>query len=125
MKRVFALKLLLLFVSMMVSFNSLQSAFIKDWPQDIKQPDGTVRHCFTSGDEFYSWLHDKDGFTILQNETSGWYVYADKINGRLVTTGLKVGINNPQEKGLTKGLITDRSIIEKDSEPFIKTRQSQ
>ncbi len=123
MKRVFALKLLLLFVSMMVSFNSLQSAFIKDWPQDIKQPDGTVRHCFTSGDEFYSWLHDKDGFTILQNETSGWYVYADKINGRLVTTGLKVGINNPQEKGLTKGLITDRSIIEKDSEPFIKTRQ--
>jgi M6 family metalloprotease-like protein len=123
MKKVFALKLVILFALLLISFSSLQSAFIKDWSQDIKQPDGTVLHCFTSGDEFYSWLHDKDGFTILQDEKTGWYVYADKINGRLITTELKVGRTNPSVNGLTKGLITDRSIIEKDSELFIKARQ--
>ncbi|MCK5572062.1 MAG: hypothetical protein KAJ12_04850, partial [Bacteroidetes bacterium] len=34
-------------------------------PQKLIQPDGSVLHCFASGDEFYNWLHDKDGFTIM------------------------------------------------------------
>ena len=41
----------------------------------LTQPDGTVLHCFISGDEFYNRLHDAEGYTIVQ-APDGYFVYA-------------------------------------------------
>ncbi len=72
------------------------------------QPDGTkTPKLFLHGDEHYSWQTDKKGYTVIRNEQE-WYVYARKINGELVSSGIRVGYGNPKKLGLAKNLKTDR-----------------
>ena len=82
------------------------------------QPNGDTLHCFVSGDEFYHRLHDGNGFTILQDKNTGWYVYADIRNGRaaddwtLVPTSLIAGQSNPAEYGIRPNLIASPLTID-------------
>jgi len=100
-------KLLITFVLLLlINTVNIYAAFLKNVPQTITQPNGITLSLFASGDEFYNWLHDENGYTVIQNNETGFYVFADKINGELVPTNLIFGINNPQELGLQKGLIT-------------------
>ncbi|PWB78986.1 MAG: hypothetical protein C3F08_07640 [Candidatus Methylomirabilota bacterium] len=69
----------------------VDAAYLRNIPVHVKQPDGTVLSCLASGDEFYNWLHDKDGYTILRNPATGFLVYADKVDGRLVPTEFIAG----------------------------------
>lgn len=64
-------------------------------PMVVYQPDGTKIECFASGDEYHNWLHDADGYTIIQNPATGYYVYAQKVNGRLTATDWIVGKVKP------------------------------
>lgn len=68
------------------------------------QPDGTEVSLRVRGDEHFHWTEDKAGYTVIYNK--GWFEYA-RVNpqGRLVPTGLKVGLNNPRANGLSKGLL--------------------
>ena len=68
-----------------------EAAFLRNVPVHVNQPDGTVLSCLASGDEFYNWLHDKDGFTIMRNPATGFLVYADKVDGKLVPTEFVAG----------------------------------
>ncbi|MDD2597322.1 MAG: peptidase M6, partial [Candidatus Cloacimonetes bacterium] len=66
----------------------------------LNQPDGSKLDLYASGDEFYNWLHDKNGYTVKQND-AGWYVYLDKKNtDELVFTPYVVGRDNPATMGL-------------------------
>jgi len=71
--------------------------------QDI-QPNGTLVSLRVRGDEHFHWTEDLAGYTVIRSK--GWYEYA-RVNpqGRLVATGLKVGLNNPRAGGLNKGLL--------------------
>lgn len=80
-------------------------------PMVVYQPDGTKIECFASGDEFHNWLHDADGYTIVQHPKTGYYVYAIKENGKLVASDLVVGKVKPTA---TKGL-----------EPFINITREE
>jgi hypothetical protein len=71
----------LLFILALPAF--FYPAFLRNVPLLLVQPDGTEFTCFASGDEFYNWLHDKNGYTIVRNPTTGYYVYASKIKGGL------------------------------------------
>jgi M6 family metalloprotease-like protein len=73
-------------------------------PIQVTQPDGTVLNCFASGDEYYNWMHDADGYTIIQDHTNGYYVYADLVNGELVPTGYIPGKVDPKSVGLEPDL---------------------
>ena len=66
----------------------------------VSQPDGTVLHCFASGDEYFNYLHDENGFTIMQHPRTGYYVYAEKRDGKLVATNYVAGVYDPASKGL-------------------------
>ena len=46
--------------------NFLFSAYLKNIPVELIQPDGSKINCLTSGDEFYNYLHDKNDFTIIR-----------------------------------------------------------
>jgi len=61
---------------------SMQAAYFKDVPRVLVQPNGDTVHCFITGDEYYNYIHDENGFTIIQNVHTGYFVYADKINGQ-------------------------------------------
>lgn len=66
------LLLLLLFA---ICLNNLDAAPFKFLPYTITQPNGEVIECFVSGDEFFNWIHDKDGYTIVQS-SDGYYYYS-------------------------------------------------
>ncbi len=81
--------------------NSAYAAPLTDVPVTVTQPDGIVLNLFASGDEFYNWLHDAKGYTIIQDPDSGSYVYADLVNGELVPTKFVAGRADPAAAGLS------------------------
>ena len=60
------LKRLLILVFILAQSFTGFSAWINFSPQTIVQPDGSIIECFGTGDEFYNWLHDENGYTIIQ-----------------------------------------------------------
>ena len=74
------------------------AAYLKNVPLTLTQPDGTTIECFATGDEYYNWVHDKDGYTIIRND-EGYLVYAVLKNDQLQSSGLFVGKDKPT--GLT------------------------
>lgn len=72
-----------------------QAAWLDNVPITVVQPNGDTLHVFATGDEFYHYMHDADGYTILKNPETGYYVYADKVDDKLVATQLIVGRSNP------------------------------
>jgi M6 family metalloprotease-like protein len=71
------------------------AAYLKNVPQRIVQPDGTVIHCFASGDEYHNWLHDSLGYTIIRNPQTGYYVYALSAADSIVASDYVVGTVDP------------------------------
>ena len=86
-------------------------AYLVDVPYTYTQPDGTTVECLVTGDEYYHWVHDPDGFVILRDE-AGFLVYADKMDGKLVPTPNLVGQSDPWKLGLQPGLLPDAKDLE-------------
>jgi M6 family metalloprotease-like protein len=76
---------------LLLTTQSAHAAPIDKFPVTVTQPDGTILHLFVSGDEYYNWLHDENGYTIIQDPVTGYYVYANLVNGELVPTPFVVG----------------------------------
>ena len=62
----------------LLSNSLIFSAYLRDVPQKIKQPDGSILECFSSGDEFYNWVHDENGYTIVRSQVDGYCYYANE-----------------------------------------------
>lgn len=92
-------KSLILFLFLMVTI-SLQAAYVSNVPQTLVQPNGDTLHCFASGDEFYHYLHDANGYTIVQDPATGYFVYGKRENGKVVPTEFVAGKVDPAEVGL-------------------------
>jgi len=79
---------------------SLNAAYLTNVPVTVEQPDGAELNLFASGDEFYNWLHDENGFTIVQDDITGVYCYAILENEQLLPTNILPGVDDPQLNGL-------------------------
>ena len=93
------------FITFFIPFFSIFSifgAYLKNVPQKLTQPDGTIINCFATGDEFYNWLHDSAGYTIVQDPQTGYYVYAVESEGELFPSAYIVGVANPEVLNLKK-----------------------
>jgi M6 family metalloprotease-like protein len=82
---------------------SLAAAPLRDVPQRLVQPDGTVLECFASGDEYHNWLHDQNGYTIIRDPVTGYWVYAEERDGNLLPTPHVAGTIDPAAAGLSPG----------------------
>ena len=51
----------LLTILLLLYLTTINAAPFKNIEKILTQPDGTELHCYASGDEFYSRLHDRDG----------------------------------------------------------------
>lgn len=80
------------------------AAYFTNVPQVRVQPNGDTLRCFATGDEYFHRLHDADGFTIVLDPATGYYVYADKVGDALVPTAYVAGRVNPAEVGLSANL---------------------
>lgn len=89
-----------LFLCFGLAYLTAFPAWINFEPQTITQPDGTVIHCFATGDEYYNWLHNDEGFTIIQNQQDGYYYYAVLDGEQLIPSTFKAGTIEPASVGL-------------------------
>lgn len=91
-------------IAIMAGFTAVWGMLLFDQPVTVTQPDGTKLELFASGDEFYNYLHDENDYTILQDENTGYYVYAENIRGELASGRYRVDHYNPQQLGITPGI---------------------
>ena len=71
------------------------------------QPDGSeTPELFMKGNQHYNWIADRKGYTVIR-DPRGWWCYATKVNGELVSSGVRVGYGNPKKLGLMPELSTD------------------
>lgn len=94
------------------------AAPLRDVPQTVTQPDGTVLHLLASGDEYYNWMHDEKGFVVLRNKATGWLEYAVKVDGRLEPSGVVVGRGDAEAAGISPSLRPDPGTLPLPRELF-------
>jgi M6 family metalloprotease-like protein len=93
-------KLLSAFAAILLLYNFSQASNVENLPHTLKQPNGEIVKVFISGDEFNRRVFDENGFTIIQDKQSGYWVYANLQNDELVPTEFIVGKVNPATKNL-------------------------
>jgi M6 family metalloprotease-like protein len=84
-----------------------EAAYLRDMPQELVQPDGSRIAVFASGDEHYHWLHDGDGYVVVRNPKTGYWVWAAKERGAIVPTDFVVGHVTPQLLDLEPNIVPD------------------
>ena len=75
-------------------------AYLENVPITVTQPDGTILNLFATGDEYYNWLHDENGYTVVINPKTKYYCYAILKKDELVASYGIVGKANPLKMGL-------------------------
>ena len=98
------MKKLLSIAFLLLLFGTLQAAYFSNVPYTLRQPNGDTLQCLVSGDEFYHYLHDADGFTIVKDIHTGYYMYAEKVDGKVVPSRYVAGKVNPRSVGLAPGV---------------------
>lgn len=93
MKNIFSTLLLVIFMA-----GSILAAPLKNVPCTIMQPNGEVIHCFASGDEYFNYYHDANGYTIIINPETRYYTYAVKRGNEIVPSEFVVGQTDPTTK---------------------------
>jgi M6 family metalloprotease-like protein len=79
-------------------------------PFKVTQVDGTTVKLRIRGDEYYNWLEDAKGYTVLKAK-DGKYVYATLLpDGSLGPTALRAGLAEPKAAGLKPRLLPSAEI---------------
>ncbi|MCL2065668.1 MAG: hypothetical protein FWG98_15040 [Candidatus Cloacimonetes bacterium] len=109
-----------IFISFVILVNfitSLSAAWIEREPMQLVQPNGDRVSAFISGDEFHSWTHDAEGFTIVKDNLSGYYCWATVDNDELISTGFPINQYPARSVGLEPFLnISEEAYQEKRRE---------
>jgi len=79
---------------------NLYGAPLKNIPMVVVQQNGDTLYCYASGDEFFNYLHDAEGYTIIQND-EGNYMYAMYDGNKIVPSQFMAGTVNPAVVGLS------------------------
>ncbi len=92
---------------------------------EVKQPDGAGISLRMRGDEYFHWLEDVKGYTVMQDK-AGKYVYAQLAqDGTLAATELVVGRAAPDAAGLKKGLQVPKTVQVQQSAALRQSMTSQ
>jgi len=115
MKKLWFPLTLLLFMSSIV----LHAAWFNRLPYTVTQPDGSTIECFVSGDEFFNWLHDDAGFTIIVGD-DGFYYYGTVAGEIVVPTTYRINSVNPESVGLQPWAKISQREYQKKKDEFWK-----
>ncbi|PKP18305.1 MAG: hypothetical protein CVU05_13780, partial [Bacteroidetes bacterium HGW-Bacteroidetes-21] len=115
----------IVFLAILFSFVTVRGAYVENVPKTLTQPDGSVIHCFVTGDEYYNWVHDVNNYTIVRNENTLYWVYAVKENDQLIASDYIVGQADPSALGIPRGLTISAKEIEKRRSAFVNEMHIQ
>lgn len=105
-------KLLLILFFFSLTFISY-SSYVKDYPIELQQPDGSIINCLISGDEYYQRVYTEDNYTVIRDKNTGYYVYAVLENNKLQSSGIIVGNDISKNSKIIPGIdIPEKDIIE-------------
>ena len=103
------MKRLVILITAVICCCLLFAAPIYKMPLTLTQPNGTEFNCFASGDEYVNWIHDAEGYIIIQNPETGYYCYADTLgDGSIYSTQTIVSTANKDIKGYIKSYYKKR-----------------
>ncbi|MCL2168118.1 MAG: M6 family metalloprotease domain-containing protein [Lentimicrobiaceae bacterium] len=94
------------------AISSIYAAPLKEIPMTLLQPNGDTLHCLASGDEFFNYLHDENGFTIIQNH-QGYYMYATYDGDKIVPSQYIAGTVDPVKIGLQPNVLISNKEYQK------------
>ena len=89
--------LILFFVGIIQGF----AAPFKNIETTITQPDGSELTLYASGDEFFHWVHDANGYTVIQGEDGYCYFAQKDTNGDLISSSYRVDQVDPKTTTLS------------------------
>ncbi len=89
----------LLFTILLLVSITLRAAWFDRLPYTVIQPDGSTIECFASGDEYFNWLHDEAGYTIIAGD-DGYYYYGTVQGDFVIPTSYRVNTVNPGRIGV-------------------------
>lgn len=87
-------------MSLAAGLSGAHAAWVENLPTQVTNPDGTALDILITGDEYFNYLHDNQGFTIIKGE-DGFYYYAWKPNFEVEASPFRAALFNPSEAGLT------------------------
>lgn len=70
----------------------------------VTQADGSQLTLYASGDEFYHWVHDKDGYTIVQADDGYCYYAVKNDKGEMVPSSCRADKALPKEVSINPWL---------------------
>ncbi len=105
----------MIYIPIIISLNLIFGVYLDNIPISLTQPDGTNINCFSSGDEFYHYLHDENNYTIIQSKIDYYYYYAVKEeNNNIIPSDYLVDSVNPAHTGIeSKVLISKENYLER------------
>ena len=86
------------------------AAYLRNMPTTLYQPDGGVIECFVTGDEYFNWAHDENGFTLIQSQSDGFFYYGVMNGDEVVPSEFLVGSIVPSDAGLTPWAIIPQHV---------------
>lgn len=99
LKRIITLNAVTIFVFLLFCITASANP-VRDEPYVIQQPNGQIIDCFMSGDEYFNYIHDADGYLIKKDEETGYYVYVDFVDGEITTSTNNI-VTNTVPNGLS------------------------
>ncbi|MCL2064030.1 MAG: T9SS type A sorting domain-containing protein [Candidatus Cloacimonetes bacterium] len=107
--------ILFLFLLSLLLVN-LQAVWVTDGALQLTQPDGTQLDLYITGDEHHRWVHNAEGFTIIQDFNTGYWTWAMLENDNLIPSNYPVHLFTPQEIGISPRInISEARYLEKRS----------
>jgi M6 family metalloprotease-like protein len=103
---------------LILSVGFVNSAPIKNLQISITQPNGQIVKCYVSGDEYFNYIHDSEGYLIVKDLNSGYYTYAVQEKDKFYPTEYIVGKDTPEGKGLPNKIDFSKIDIAKLREKF-------
>jgi M6 family metalloprotease-like protein len=102
------------------------AAWVENVPQTITQPNGKKIQCLASGDEYYHWLHDENGYTIVHNPADGYFYYGVRSGDAVIPSKYLAGETDPARAGLQQwAKISETLYYERRSEFQSRLKSTQ
>ena len=91
----------------------LWTGYFTNVPIEIDLQNGGSLNVFVSGDEYFNYLHDSNGFTIIQSPKDGHYYYATRLGDDVVPSLYRADLDlNPSSLDLVPYVIISKEIID-------------
>lgn len=104
-------RFILLAVLLALAFSS-NAINVHNMPIVRIQPNGDTLRCYVTGDEYYHRLHDAQGYTIIRNPRTGYFVYALPSKSGLLASNYIAGKTDPATLGIPTNLTISAAEIQ-------------